>query len=269
MPGQGFYLYGFARANVLRHGSPLGLDEYTPVATREQGTIAAVVSAIDLADFQGEAAEENLHNPHWLVPRACHHERVVEQIMAASPVLPARFGSVFSSAEALAGFLRAHSDAIGHFLESISGKEEWSVKAFVEKERAIQAVIDTNSELAEQRRRLPLSPGTRYFREKQLLAAAHKRLHSWSANFAARIEKELRPLAIDANCSRPRGTHPALPGADLVLNLALLLSGDAVGALRDRIEALADTHRSQGLILECSGPWPPYNFCPALGEATS
>ena len=40
------------------------------------------------------------------------------------------------------------------------------------------------------------------------------------------------------------------------------------GSLNDRCVTLAEVLRataaSQGLILEISGPWPPYHFCPAL-----
>jgi hypothetical protein len=178
MDGRGLYLYGFTRAPVVEAGVVAGLDGRTEVAVRPIGGLAAVVSPVDLVDFQGEAAEQNLQDPEWIIPRACRHERVVEEVMAAAPVLPVRFGAVFSSAETLAAFVAEHGAAISSFLDAISGKEEWAVKGLLEVERAQAAAIEADPELAEQRRRLPASPGARYFREKQLRAEARKRHES-------------------------------------------------------------------------------------------
>ena len=51
-------------------------------------------------EFAGPEAELNLQQLSWVGPRALRHEAVIEEVMASSPVLPARFGTLFSSAEA-------------------------------------------------------------------------------------------------------------------------------------------------------------------------
>ena len=41
----------------------------------------------------------------WVAPRVCRHEAVIEEAMRQSPVLPARFATLFQTIASLAQFL--------------------------------------------------------------------------------------------------------------------------------------------------------------------
>jgi hypothetical protein len=43
----------------------------------------------------------------------------------------------------------------------------------------------------------------------------------------------------------------------MILNAAFLVANHEAQAFMDEVNALNDT----GILVECSGPWPPYNFC--------
>jgi hypothetical protein len=51
---------------------------------------------------------------------------------------------------------------------------------------------------------------------------------------------------------------------EVVLNWACLLPQGATAAFRARIDQLNMDHSTTGLVLELSGPWPPYRFVPPL-----
>jgi hypothetical protein len=259
---QGLYLYCFARAGVARHTEVAGVDERPGVTGLEVGKVAAVFSRVHLNDFSGEAAETRTQDPQWVVPRACRHEQVVQEMMRSGPVLPVRFGTVFSSEEALKGLLVQRSEEIALILDRLSDKEEWAVKGLVDAAKARAWLLATDPVLAECRRKLPESPGARYLHKKRLDAEADSALRLWSAAVAEQVQALCRSQVADLCPLRPQSRPVSGREADMVLNLAVLVRRGHVPALLGRLQELGATYADQGLTLEVSGPWPPYHFCP-------
>ena len=126
-----FYVYGFTQAGLAPEAagaavaesgvSPslfsVGIDEPHPPFFRRSGRVAAILSRVAQSEFCGPTGEKNLQDLAWLAPRACRHEAVLEQVMRLGAVLPARFGTLFSSTASLESFMRQHEDAIRRFLE--------------------------------------------------------------------------------------------------------------------------------------------------------
>ncbi len=50
----------------------------------------------------------------------------------------------------------------------------------------------------------------------------------------------------------------------MVFNAALLLPPSALDGWLDAAAEVGGELRGKGLLLEWSGPWPPYHFCPSL-----
>ena len=51
----------------------------------------------------------------------------------------------------------------------------------------------------------------------------------------------------------------------MVFNAAFLLGSATQGSWLETVEQVAQDVQSKGLVLEVSGPWPPYHFCPSTG----
>jgi hypothetical protein len=187
--------------------------------------------------------------------------------MSRSPVLPVRFGAVFSSRQALEKLLTDQCHKIAGFLEHIAGKEEWAVKGFVDIAKAEAWLLASDSGLLAQRQHLSASPGTRYFQEKQLRAGVQKQVKLWGRTVAEQVREDLKDVAVEARPLRLQSPNVSGRTAEMVLHCALLLPRSRVADFRARVEALAAQHAEQGLALECSGPWPPFHFCPSLEEA--
>ncbi|MBI2200221.1 MAG: GvpL/GvpF family gas vesicle protein, partial [Candidatus Rokubacteria bacterium] len=49
-----------------------------------------------------------------------------------------------------------------------------------------------------------------------------------------------------------------------ILNWAFLVPRSRVDDFRARIQRINAEHAPHGLVLDLSGPWPPYSFCPSL-----
>ena len=54
----------------------------------------------------------------------------------------------------------------------------------------------------------------------------------------------------------------------MIAHEAWLLPEANVQTFCDQIQHLQEEVAEQGLVIEWSGPWPPYSFAPALGESS-
>ncbi len=265
MDAEGTYLYCFARPGAARGVDVPGVDGSRAIAEVELGPVAAVVSRVCLADFGDEAAEKNTQDPDWVIPRACRHQRVVQEVMARSGVLPVRFGAVFSSEERLAELVGAKRQEIADFLDWVAGKEEWAVKGFVDPGRAGAWLRANDPTLAAED--AAASPGARYFQEKRLRVAVQERLRGWGRGVAEEVQAQLDLVAEAARPLKLRAWAAAGTEGQLVLHRAFLLRRENVAAFAAHVERAGLGYAERGLALAASGPWPPYTFAPTLWGA--
>jgi gas vesicle protein GvpL/GvpF len=263
------YLYCFACSDLVGEIEGTGVDDQHPLCLfRHFPDVGAIVSEVPLEDFCGPAAELRMQQLAWVGPRALRHEAVVEQMMRHSPVLPARFGTLFSSQESLAKFLDIHRDTISQFLDRVADQEEWSIKGLLDRKQAGQA-LRSASLAAQQGQLATLPPGTRYFQEQRIRSAAEKELSLWLNETCRQVASDLRSRASDFRECQVVPREPPESGTEVVLDWAFLLPRGATAAFRLRIEQLNENDSTRGLVFELSGPWPPYRFVPPLAMGTA
>lgn len=264
-PSPAIYLYCLARPRVARALSCPGMDGRNPVFAWTFRDVAAVASRVPREEFCGPAAEAHMRELAWVGPRACRHEAVTEKVMRFSPVLPAKFGTLFSSLDSLEQFLRKHHAAITRFLDRVAGKEEWAIKGMLDRSRAREEIL--SAMLARQQQDLAaLSPGKRYFQEQRMQALVGEELSGWVKegcdNFIAGL-----PYLTPCVCRRrvlPQAAAGSNP--EVVFNCAVLVRGGALAGLRARIDQANARCARWGLSFQLSGPWPPYSFSSFFGK---
>ena len=280
--------YAFAQPECRVREIGPGVDPHFHVELIREGSIAAVVSRIGLDDFsperlQGKTAEDL----HWLGEVAARHNEIICQAAASSAVLPLRLGTVFRSRDSLLAMLVRCQAPVAMFLQRLGNRQEWGVKLYLKQYRsgAIPGhtgpprphyLANTNSsrnekpfsasrQLAENANPSPASiSGTAYLTRKKVQRDSRREQR---ANVYETIQGVERCLAGKAEqCCRIRNLPSDLTGRaeEMVFNAAYLLpSSERAGWL----ETVQEVHRdaqSKGLVLEVSGPWPPYHFCPTL-----
>jgi hypothetical protein len=264
MADQAVYLYCFTHSSIKTDPELVGIGGRATVGCIEAGEVAAIYSVVPLEEFTGEAAEKRMTDPAWVVPRACKHEQVTEEVMKGSPVLPVRFGTVFASPQALARLLAANAAEIARFLDYIADKEEWSVKFFMDAETAAAWRAASDPLLAEKRARMSDSPGARYLQEKQLRTQARRQARHDCVALTETIQAQLEKLWLDFLPLKLQDSQASGRIPEMILNGAVLLYRDLVVAFRDLIEETNKRYVEQGLAAEAVGPWPPYHFCATL-----
>ncbi len=243
----GTYVFCFAEPNVK-----VDLDR---VRTQRSAACSAVISEVEVEEF----SQENMENADWLLPRATWHEQVVETVLALSPVLPAPFGTLFSTPEKLSQYIELNQERIARFLREIAGKQEWSLKVAADLQLVSEPPVMAAAQGQQQADLSGLTPGARYLEEKkkrsQPEGSALEPIISAVAEDLGTIAsaRVARKVVNEEDAERPVLQH-----------WAFLVPGNQVDVFRALAEAAAREYGPHGLEFRVSGPWPPYSFVPEL-----
>jgi hypothetical protein len=187
---------------------------------------------------------------------------VIEKVMETSPVLPARFATLFSSLAGLRDLVEKQGGAIAQFLDRVADKEEWAVRAMADVPTLKQAAL-AREMAARQTQLTALSPGNRYFEEKRIQTEAEKTVRGWLHHACHEAAEELREYAA---VFTERQVCDAGEELKSVASWAFLLPKDRVAGFRAQCQSVNACHTQDGLVFKLSGPWPPYSFAPSLSR---
>jgi|SRR5215208_6142367 len=248
------YVYGVALAEPFQTGHPpLGVPGIggrgDPVRTIVLQDLAAVVS--DVPGLRIDLRRENLLD----------HQRVLEEVLRRSDVLPFSFGTVAASDEEVREvLLRDGHDALREQLEYVRGCVELEVKVFWEKERLFAEIVQENDEVRALRDTIPLLPDDQAAMERitlgQLTEAEIELKSTWEADGLLKV---LEPVAVEGLVS------PNLSDT-MLLNAAFLVERAREEEFDRAVAALAEAHAGR-LVFNYVGPLPPYSFINLAFEA--
>ena len=253
-----YYLYCLALPRLVPEG---GKGFSGPLLIHRSDSIAAVVEIVSVDDFRGAAGDANMNDFSWLIPRTLVHEMVVERVMESSPVVPARFATIFPSIDRLRFFMTLNRKTIMKFFLEIEDKTEWTVKGFLNRELARKK---EEAGLLEAREPFlsTLSSGRRYFEEKKIISGAHDLVGNRSGSVFRDVLDSLTHHAVNfCDLTILKGLREK-NGRDLFLNRAFLVPESSLARFRDCVRLASDHHGAGGFTFELTGPWPPYSFLP-------
>jgi hypothetical protein len=165
-----------------------------------------------------------------------------------------RMCTVYRSEEGVREMLRREAQALAEALHELEGRAEWGVKVY-----ASRAGGGQSSRLAASSSAGELT-GAGYLErrreERDAAELAAQRLEQQ----VARVHESLCEIAVEGLRSplqRPAGGRQ---DRDMVLNGVYLLDDRDRPEFDQRLALLSDDLAADGLELEPTGPWPPYNF---------
>jgi hypothetical protein len=257
------YLFCLTRGKLVPYLEGTGITGSEMIVMKDFSDVTAVVCEVPEDEFSGSSAEIRLQDIGWIAPKAVRHEQVIEEVMRYSPVLPARFGSLFSSVESLASLVKSNMEAINTFLDDVADKEEWSVKGSLSKNTALENIfLDKLKGISEDL--TALSPGVRYFKERQLRSEAEKELAGVVKQTFNSVANQLASLSDGAKQRKIISLSGEEEEKQTIVHWAFLVDHSFVGKLLGLVERANTQFNNKGLSFDCSGPWPPYSFCPSL-----
>jgi len=248
------YVYAITRASW---GTPppdlVGIDGRSALRTLRAGDLQAIAGDVSLDEFGPAVIEQRLKDLQWVEGKVRGHDAVVKALSAGGTVIPCRFCTILPGEEEVRSALARHRDAIARTLDALDGKTEWGVKL-----------------MADTRAPAPATPapdepegagdaGRAYLMQKKRHTRGREDVLRAAAGAAEACHRELFALSADAALlpTRDRGNSR---GWHLALYAAYLVPTTGNQAFHARVEALSQQFRPQGLRLDLTGPWPPYNF---------
>jgi gas vesicle protein GvpL/GvpF len=235
------YLYGVSRASGDDPGkltSP-GVDGVHAVEAVPCGEFICWVSAVDAVAFSREL-ESNMENLEWLATHGVRHQQVVGEIAEKETIVPARFGTLFSSKAALLKDVESRKSALKRVFDRIADSDEWGVKVFAEEQRPAAPS------------REPARSGREYLQQK---AARIKKKPERGDGDVQEFAEALEKVATgSAPAGKVSGGQPGLLWqATFLVARSRRSQWDRV--LRDFVRQWQGRRR-----IEVTGPWPPYSF---------
>ena len=264
MAGAALYVYCVGDherlAPLLGAGGPEAIEESAPLELVASGALAAVVSAVPLADYGEEGLAARLADAAWTATRALRHERAVEHFARQAPVVPLRFGTIYLRRESVARMIEERGASLRAALARLEGREEWGVNLFVSRGVLRGEVERVSPRLRELAGRAAASPpGQAYLLRKKIDAARDEETRAETRRAAAEVERRLRAASEAAARLRVLKDEAAGQG-EVAARLAFLVERARFEEFRAAAEDFAAEYAPLGFRLELTGPWPAYNF---------
>jgi hypothetical protein len=267
-PGELAWAYCVLRADDAWPSDLQGVAPDGAVHAVRNGDLIALVSPVPRAEFAAEPLRRNLNDMGWLEQVARAHERVLDQTLQLSTIVPLSMCTLYEGPERVREVLVREHDAFAEALKALEGRWEWAVKVLVDGDRLLAAVgrdADTGETSTVERH--PSGEGGAYMARRRRERQNREAANALAAQIAEHVHARLQDWALDA-VTRP-AQNPQLSGhhGRMVLNAAYLVERERTAALRELVADLEQRHADLGAQIEITGPWPPYNFVSADGAA--
>jgi len=170
------------------------------------------------------------------------HERVIDALMGARTVLPARFGTTTERAEQIQSTLETNGADYKANLDRVRDRVEIALRVGWEPEAEQPAARPQAGEAAD---------GRSYMQALLARTQHSQRRRDAAEDLAAQLTAGLSELADAA-------VEKVLPAPELLLKAAYLVRRAHVPEIRRRIESLRAGYPA--LTFLATGPWPAYSF---------
>ena len=235
------YVYAITPVGKKAIGAPrFGIDGVSGVVPIEVGDVICWVSRVDAVEF-GVELQERMENLEWLANAGVRHQQVVAALAAQSAVVPARFGTVFSTEAALIADVQKRRRTIAATLKRVADSDEWGVKVFGEPLKPVmEAPVGAGS-------------GRDYLKRKAVVL--ERRGERKADPELMRLVAVLKKTATDmAAVGKVSGGQ-----RNLLWQGAFLVKRKSHGKFNQVLRQFASKWKGEKTI-ECTGPWPPYSF---------
>ncbi len=253
--GRLFYTYCFTRDNQLKLDEIEGVDSGTGCFLVRGEEISAVVSLVQEEEFGETALESRFKDMEWIGRKARLHEKVIDQVMAAGPVIPLRFCTIFRSSDRVKDFLNKNSQVMLTVLGELAEVQEWGVKLYCRKDQLSKKVREGKNI-----QEFDLTQGTGYLKYKRLEKQCSEEMEQILDNCSREIYESLQKVSMRWVVKEPFSKEITGRQEDMIMNVIFLVPTNRVGNFCHIVEEFEEKFKEFDIIVDASGPWPPYHF---------
>lgn len=232
-----------------------GLDGIEPGSSVEaltEGHLAALLSRVPLAEYGDEQLRRHLEDISWLERTARAHEAVQQDAMRQGPLVPLRMCTIYRDLERVRRVLRDRAELFAENLAAVEDCAEWGIKVFLDLGR-IPEPSPTEPEAAG-------ASGADYLAGRQRERDRVGEADELCLRCAEDVHQAVSTLARQERVNPVQRAEAHGRDAEMVVNEAYLVEDHRIDELQGTVRELSDRWEPHGLLVELTGPWPPYNF---------
>jgi len=253
------YLYCIAKTKPLNSFEETGIKTYHVYF---QGTYA-VVSKVSPDEFSKDNLEKNLGDMKWLGEKVRQHERIIERVMQDTTVIPFKFGTVFLNEENVEKLVKEKEQEFKRIIADLEGKEEWGLKVYCALERFRNAARTEDERLKEKEGEIASAgAGKAFFLKKKKDGLEKDIINERVSEYTKDCFERLKRTSLETKINKILPKEVTEKKNDMILNAVFLINKKRIKEFESVTEYLRTKYSVKGLDLDCTGPWPPYNFCP-------
>lgn len=222
----------------------------------------AVISRVTEDEFNQENLKKNLGDMEWLKAKIRIHEGVVEGVMRDACVIPFKFATLFNTEDNLKVMLEEYAWDIKTNLKNLKGKEEWGVKIYCDIKRLRDVILKQDERLlAIDKELYSVSAGKAFFLKKKKEELFNTIMNEEVNRYGQDSFERLSKQSIQSRINKLLPKEVTEREDEMILNAAFLVEKEKVHTFMGLVEFLKTQYEVSGLSFDCTGPWPPYNFC--------
>ncbi len=222
----------------------------------------AVVSNVSADEFSEENLKKNLADLEWIKKKANVHEMVIETVMKNSCVIPFKFGTIFNTEENLKVMLKKHAEILKENLNNLRDKEEWGVKIYCDIKKLKECLSQQGDEILKIDKEISSSsPGKAFILKKKKGDLIKDIVNKRICEYGQESFERLKQIVIESKINKLLPKEVTERKDDMILNSAFLVEKNKVSDFMRILSTLRAQYKDRGLFFDCTGPWPPYNFC--------
>jgi len=237
-----------------------GIEPVYPVAFRQYYDIVLAFSQVPLEKYSEETFHEKIaYDLAWIDEKARRHTFIVELLHERYDLIPFRFWTIYKDGQTIDALLREHYNDFKQLLSRVKGKTEWSIKVYCQEQKflknykqeqdtSVRAVLDETGQ------------GKSYLMKKKMEKNMQSDLRNRMLKELDFVIDTLKKRFPDYFVGECYDSDSAKDAGKMLYNCSVLAPRGDVAAVVETTRELNGAVNREGLIIELSGPWPPYSF---------
>ena len=227
----------------------------------------ALISSVSPGDFSEDNLKKRLVDMNWVEKNIRLHEKVIEEVMKDQVVLPFKFGTIFENEDNIEKLLKTNNDEFKAVLANLDGKEEWGLKIYCNSGYFKDAICSKDERIIEKEKEIAVAgKGKAFFLKKKKDEIVKDIINEKISEYTKDCFDRLKVTAADTKINNILAKEVTEKNEDMVLNAAFLVNKKRVKEFENVLTYVKTKNMDNGLIFDCTGPWPPYNFCGPRGK---
>lgn len=227
-----------------------------------RNSLCAIAGKVKGEEFGEEGLKRNMADLEWVKAKAGVHEKIIELFMVNTNVIPFKFGTLFNTNNSLRAMLDRYGEEFKAILGKLANKQEWGLKIYCDLEKLKAGLSNNETEILKIEDEIKSSPvGRSYFLRKKKDELIEETLSEKIDECSQESFELLKELSFEASINRLLPREVTERKDDMVLNSAFLVDKEEVSDFLNMVDTLKMHYEGKGFLVDCTGPWPPYNFC--------